>query len=104
MKPVLNLAALELTLSGFLNEREMKLKEEDGYLSFDLVECDKGPRPTRPRICPYRFKRPTTIKETYDEVVQAGIIEDSPEERENFLWKYKHFATLPPPMLELERR
>jgi hypothetical protein len=38
MQPALNLAALALTLSGFLNDRKVILKEENGDLSFDLLE------------------------------------------------------------------
>jgi hypothetical protein len=94
MKPALDLAALASTLSGWLNENEVIFKEEDGYLSFDLLEIDKGPGLMRPRIRPYRFKRPMTIQEAYDEVVQAEIIKDSAEEREHFLWMYKYYLDL----------
>jgi len=104
MTPALNLAALELTLRRWLNDREVSFEEQDGDVVFEQLELEKGPDLMRPRIRPYRFKRPRTIHEAFDAAVQAGIIEDSPEEREDFLSTYQHFATLPPPMLELERR
>jgi hypothetical protein len=102
MKPALNLATLASTLSGWLNDIQVTFNEQDGYLSFDQLELEKGPRLIRPRTREYRFKRPMTIQEAFHEAVQAGIIKNNPEDRKDFFWMYKHYETLPPRTLDLE--
>jgi hypothetical protein len=102
MKPALNLAALACTLRGCLNEKTVSFTEQDDDVVFDWLEPDKGQGLHRPRLHEFRLKKPSTIQEAFDAVVQAGIIEDNPEKREDFWWDYKHYETLPPRMLELE--
>jgi hypothetical protein len=97
MKPALDLDALAHTWSDWLNGDDVSPEEQDGDVVFKHLKlADSGL--LQPRIHEHRFKKPATIQEAFHEAVQAEIIEDSPEERENFLSKYQYYATLPPGM------
>jgi hypothetical protein len=95
MKPALDLAALAQTWSDWLNGDDVSPEEQDGDVVFKHLKLAASGL-LQPRIHEHRFKKPATIQEAFHEAVQAGIIEDSPEEREDFLSRYQHYATLPP--------
>jgi hypothetical protein len=102
VRPALDLEALRLTLESWLEERVI-LEEQNGGVSVELLGPEgPGTRPIKPHILKHWFPRPTTIEQVLHWAMEAGIIEDSPEDRKDFFWMYKHYETSPPRMLDLE--
>jgi hypothetical protein len=90
MKSALNLKDLRQTLDSWLEER-LILEEQNGWVSIEMLGPEgHGTRPIKPHIRKYRFPRPTTIEQVLHWAVEAGIVDDSPGDREDFLQQHKH--------------
>jgi hypothetical protein len=88
---VLGYCSMSQSESGpeYMNEEALTLKEQDGHLWFQQWEPESpGKGPVRPALHVQAFQIPRTIGQAYDYAVQAGIWDDSPEERQDFFRTY----------------